>query len=375
MFALAHLGRAAPSAGPGPRPDGAEAALLRRDSPAAAWPSAPSPRRCCPPGRRPAARPGRASPATCSTSTSRPRARSGEGSASCRAATSWSGSRGSIRVDRYWSPPAADARVGDPAVRGGRRAVLGRRSARPSAGIGGRTCRSGVFLSGGRRLVERRRGALRAGAGRRASTRSRSASRTRASTRAATPAPSPSSWAPTTTSGPSRLEQCLRAAAGGRRLARRAVRRRLDPADPPAEPVRPRVGDRRPRGRRRRRAAGRLPDLRGRARRQAVPAAAAAGPGAGRGGRRPAAGRPPQLQPRLQAQAVPPGRRRAVAPGPPALARARSPARSWPGCSSSHGLDVEAEHLAIAEALAAGRRPADPIARCSTRRRICPRTS
>ena len=66
----------------------------------------------------------------------------------------------------------------------------------------------GVFLSGGRRLVERRRGALRARAGRGTSGRSRSGSRTRASTRAATPAPSPGTWAPTTTSGPSRSRRC-----------------------------------------------------------------------------------------------------------------------------------------------------------------------
>ena len=69
------------------------------------------------------------------------------------------------------------------------------------------------------------------------------------------------------------------AAARGRRLARRAVRRRLDPADPPAEPVRPRGGHGRPRRRRGRRAARRLPDVRGRAGLGALPAAAPGRPG------------------------------------------------------------------------------------------------
>ena len=69
-------------------------------------------------------------------------------------------------------------------------------------------------------------------------------------------------------------------------LARRAVRRRVDPADSPAEPVRARAGQGRPGRRRRRRAPGRLSDIHGRACRRALPPLAPAGAGPGRRGGR-----------------------------------------------------------------------------------------
>ena len=87
------LGRAAGPAGAGPRPDGPEAALLRR-----------APRRrprlrlgTEGPAEAPRDRPGRSTTAawraTSSTSTSPRRIRSGEGCGSCRGVTSWSGRR------------------------------------------------------------------------------------------------------------------------------------------------------------------------------------------------------------------------------------------------------------------------------------------
>ena len=85
-----------------------------------------------------------------------------------------------------------------------------------------------------------------------------------------------------------------------------------------------------------------------------LPPAAAPGPGTGRRGGRPPAGRSRQHQLRLQAQAVPPRRGRAAAAGAPALARlVLGPGdRAAPDRRAS--LDVEAEHLRRAAALAPG---------------------
>ena len=137
----------------------------------------------------------------------------------------------------------------------------------------------------------------------------------------------PSTSAPTTTrrsSPPASLLDLLPEVAG---LARRAVRRRLDPADLPALALRARARHGGARRRRRRRAARRLPDLR-RPRRVArlyrlprgAPRARA------RAARRPAAGLDRQLQPRLQAQAVPARRARPTGRPPPAWLGSFTPA-------------------------------------------------
>jgi asparagine synthase (glutamine-hydrolysing) len=149
-------------------------------------------------------------------------------------------------------------------------------------------------------------------------------------------------------------------AAGGRLLARRALRRRLDPADAPAGAVRPRGGHRRLGGDGADELLAGYPTFAaeraaGLFRRLPRP-----GPVPGPAGRRPPAGRPRQHQPRLQAEAVPPRRLGPGGPGPPAVARLvlrpgdrRAPGprrlpRPPAGRVATHAQiswDVEAEHL------------------------------
>ena len=118
-------------------------------------------------------------------------------------------------------------------------------------------------------------------------------------------------------------------------VARRAVRRRVDPADLPALAVHARVGHGRARRRRRRRAARRLPDLPGRPPRAAATACRdALHERVVRPARRPAAGLDRELQPRLQAQALP-ARRSARPRRPPRdLARLVHARRAGARCST-----------------------------------------
>ena len=171
------LGRAAPAAGAGARPDGPEAALLRRAARAAGLRFGSEPKAMLAPSRdRPRRSTETAWPATCSMNTCRLPTRSGGRSGSCPAAMFWSGKQATVRVSPYWNPPviAIEPRARLSTQTGG--AVLERvsRCGGATSAVG---CAAGRFLVGGRRFLECRRRALRDRAGPERAHRFRSASR------------------------------------------------------------------------------------------------------------------------------------------------------------------------------------------------------
>ena len=208
MFALAIWDAKAAPPRPGPRPDGPEAALLRRDCPAAASSSAPSRRRCWPIRTSP----GRLDPAGLARYLFYEYVPApGSIWAGMRKLPAahllvWEDDRG--RVDRATgSRPLPIAGGRGPAVRRGGPAVLGRlpRGGRPAPAVG-RAAR-GLPLGRGR-LVERRGGpgrARAAGVDPDLLDRLRRPELRRERPR---PGRRPSTSGPTTTSGPSPSRTC-----------------------------------------------------------------------------------------------------------------------------------------------------------------------
>ena len=195
------LGRQARPAGSGARPDGPEAALLRRAARRRPGLRLGAEGAAGPSRDRPRARLTRAWPATSSTNTSPPPTRSGSRCRSFPAATPCPGNEARSGSGATGIRPSRAPRGAR--LRGGGRAVLGRvprlGGAAPAVG---RAASASSSRAGSIRRAWPPRSARSSRRG--TSARSRSASRTRASTRAATPAPSPATWGPTITSGPSR---------------------------------------------------------------------------------------------------------------------------------------------------------------------------